>query len=367
MPQTDDTEQKMEPTKFHLSRITAEKPRLLSKRYDLVDGVLKKTTAAALQRGRVDVVSLDSAAALAAMLDGLTTDQAITLGVPRDPAATRIVTRRMLLTTGGAQGDISRTQNQFAYPEGPGFLVLDHDGMADGSCLPPEAFLDLLYQCEPALRTVQMVLLPSSSSHICRTETDENLTGSRGLHLYIPVADARDIPRIGQVLFDRMWLQGQGHIRVATNGARLYRCPIDAAVWQPSRLMFAAGAECGPGLEQRRGPARIVNPDGARVWDSVTDLPDLGEREIALVQAERDHAFKATQAEAQEARTACLPRGLLRRCGERWLGECCCTCTGQSGGSRKILQFRKFSDLCPSSRVRRRSGRNKNGIEKLRS
>ena len=77
----------------------------------------------------------------------------------------------------------------------------------------------------------------------------------------LPVADARDIPRIGRVLVGRLWLSGQGIMRVSASGQFLPRTLVDATVWQANRLDFASGASTGPGLEQRRGLPLIVTAE----------------------------------------------------------------------------------------------------------
>ncbi|AMJ50095.1 DNA primase small subunit domain-containing protein [Cereibacter sphaeroides] len=302
---------------FSVTKVKAVRPVELSKRYDLRDGNLTKTVVAALSRGQVETLELEGIEALAEVISRLTPAEALMLGVPQIKSATTIVTRRML-SAHLREGDIARTADNFVYPEGAGFLFIDHDGLQDGTCLSREDLLERLYACAPSLRQVKILALPSSSSHICRTDTGEDLTGARGLHLYIPVKDARDIPRIGKVLTDLLWLGDQGYVRIASNGARLLRSPIDSTVWQPSRLVFAAGAICANGLEQRRGAPVIVNPEGADLWDSVALLPTLDAAAQALVQATRDRALALSQKAADEQRAVWLEDfrpGLLRDLG----------------------------------------------------
>lgn len=76
---------------------TADKPKALSKRHDLLpDDNLRKTTAAALSQGRLEPRTFARPEDLAACIGGLTQAQAPMFGVPTDPAATKLLSRRML-------------------------------------------------------------------------------------------------------------------------------------------------------------------------------------------------------------------------------------------------------------------------------
>jgi hypothetical protein len=63
---------------------------------------------------------------LAALLQRLGPAQALTFGVPRGGCG-RIVSRAALARERCAQGILTRTRDQFAWPHGPGILMLDHD------------------------------------------------------------------------------------------------------------------------------------------------------------------------------------------------------------------------------------------------
>lgn len=304
---------------FSLTKLTAETPRVLSKHFELAtDGTLTKSTAAALSKGRLTTLSLPTPEALIPVIAALGPADALMFGVPTDPGATRVASRRMLADL-AQPGTIARTKTQIAYPEGGAFLFIDCDGV-DGDFPDPQQILEWLYRICPALRDVRMIMVASSSSHIHRTSDGEDLTGRRGLHVYVPVKPGTDIPRAAKVLQDRAWCAGLGHIRIARNGVMLARTFFDTAVHQPNRLAFAAGATCGKGLEQRRGAPSLINPGGAPALDTVEALPPLDDTEIALAQAARDHARAANKARADAVREAWLQRGrpaLMRSLGAR--------------------------------------------------
>jgi len=306
-----------EKARLTFTLLTATKPCVLSKSYNLVDGQLEKTPVAALVAGRIETVSIDAPEGLIPLLAGLDNSKALMLGVAADPTASRIVTRRAFLET-TTLGTVARTGEHFAYPAGPGFLMLDHDGLVDGRYLSPDELLEILYTHVPMLREVKIVIFRSSSSHICRTDTDEDLTGARGFHIYIPVANARDIPRAGQALVDRLWHGGHGAVAIAKNGNRLVRTPIDGSIWQPNRIIFASGAICGPGLKQCRGAPILINPDGADLLDTVFALPALDAEASEMVKLRKHHAVQARELEANRVREAWMTehrKALLRSYG----------------------------------------------------
>lgn len=59
-----------------------------------------------------------------------------------------------------------------------------------------------------------------------------------GFHLYIPINNATDIPRISDILFKMLWLAGYGHFDISKSGALLTRTIIDSAIYSLERLDF---------------------------------------------------------------------------------------------------------------------------------
>ncbi len=69
------------------------------------------------------------------------------------------------------------------------------------------------------------IVKPSLSSGVVRVGAD--ISSKQGFHLYSPVSNAADIPRYGNVLFQRLWLMDYGFIAVSSNGSLLLRSIID--------------------------------------------------------------------------------------------------------------------------------------------
>jgi hypothetical protein len=267
----------------------------LAKVYRLdASGALEKATAAQLSRGRFDVREYDGVGELAGLIEGLTTHQAICASLPTDGIVSgTVVAESMLASNPGA---VARNKSNFRLQGGPGFLFLDHDAAGEG--LSRDDLWQLLVQCCPALAEAGFLWRPSGSSHVCHG--DQDLTGLRGQHLFVLLADVSDAPRVVKTIAARMWLAGHGRIDLSSAGSFLKRCPIDEAPVDAARLIFAAGSVCEPPLEQRRGPAVILSDGG--FLDSRRLVADLSTSEADCLDALIESAKSAQLPEAMAVR-----------------------------------------------------------------
>lgn len=297
------------PSKLTLTRFTAITPNRLSKSFALRDGKLIKHPGGNLIDGRADRIETDLAG-LAGLLANLGPQHALGYGVTQFESA-RVTTRdaydRALARCETEDADIvARTREHFAWPAGPGVLMVDYDPPPVGQALTREQLMAALADACPALADAAVIWRPSASSCIY-TSAGQELCGIAGQRVYLPVMDARDIPRAGQALADRLWLAGHGRIDLSASGALLERTIIDAGVWQPERLDFAGGAECGPGLEQRLPAPMVINPD-AGYLDTRAAFPNLTAAERAQLAILKDAAREALKPKADSVR-------------EVWIGE----------------------------------------------
>jgi hypothetical protein len=289
----------MKTAKF--SVVTAQRPNKLSKGFALgVNGNLLTSPGGNLVQGTVETRAVASLLEFAEILQTLTPAQALAYGVPTSASA-RILTRKAFAAMGRPADATTRTNDAFQWPDGPGVMMLDYDPRAGADPLDRDELVRLIRTAAPGLANGAMVWWPSASS--CIWADDKQLRGIKGQRLYFLVHDATDIPRAGAALVARLWLAGLGHIQISKSGALLERTIVDASVWQSSRLDFAGGAVCGPGLEQRRGAPVIINGN-VEIIDTRSVLPDLtpAERDqLAKIKAE---ARGAAQPEAENIRAA---------------------------------------------------------------
>ena len=288
------------PAPLALTIITSEQPDRLTKVLSLTpDGTLQKQAAANMREGSARRVQVHGLHELAQMLDALTPDQAVCWGVCAQDEA-RIVPERSVSPSGNA---IARTREHFAYPAGPGIMMLDHDG-TPGEPLDADALRLRLIDASAALAEAPMLWRPSVSAGV-QAPDGRILSGLTRHRLYIPVRDASLIPTAGKALFERLWTAGQGWYEVSRAGSALERSLIDAAVWQPERLDFCAPPVLLDGLT-RPGTASVVHGDPLELFDLTR---------ITLDEKLRQRAAAAKQVQRQAVAAACTAQR------ERWAAE----------------------------------------------
>ncbi|MFP4147667.1 MAG: hypothetical protein ACLFSI_08145 [Halorhodospira sp.] len=284
------------PSLAALSIVHAQKPDRLAKSYRLGANGLVKEQGGSLVRGIYRRLELAGPNELAKLIGSLWSEAALCFGVAAVEAAP-IAARSV-----AQEGEITRTRDHFDWPAGSGWLLVDYDATEDDTPLTRVELWELLLSVWPELEDAPAVIGSSGSSYIYNTETGEQLVGPGGLRVYIQVADARDIPRAGRVLHERLWLAGHGYYELSKAGQYLERSPVDTAVWQPERLDFAAGAHCEPPLEQRRPNPEAVNPTAAPI-DTVRTLPALdstARADLDSLKADARNALSEYQSQVQE-------------------------------------------------------------------
>lgn len=265
----------------------------LTKAFSLDDaGVVQKKAAATLSRGTFEKHHIQDLRQLDALLDSLQPTQAVTYGCPEQDSG--IIVAQGL--TDPPAGAITRTRNNFVFGCTPGVLMLDYDPPKDQRAVSADELIAMLRKACPELSGAAMLWRASSSSGVAGA-------GIRGQRIYIIISDASQIPRIGKLLFDRLWLAGFGYYAVSKSGQALERGPIDTAVWRPEGLDFAAAPVLGPGVNRTYYDSIII--DGCIVEvddckalsaDEVSELANLKKTEREKVQPQIEVA-KATYIE----------------------------------------------------------------------
>ena len=155
---------------------------------------------------------------------------------------------------------------------------------------------DIIAEIIPAWRQTQRLWRASSSAYLFRRDGTE-LIGMGGWRCYVVVDDASAIPNVGAHIYQRLWEAGHGSIVPSQSGQALDRSLIDASVWQPERVDFAAE----PVLEGdviRRAPNPVLL-NGAR------ELATAG-LTAALTLAEWRHSSENIQKAKDDAKQKCL-------------------------------------------------------------
>lgn len=242
---------------------------------------------------------------LADFIDGLGSNEALGLAVPRDglPDKFKVTSKDY-----AAAGDVTRTLDNFVFVENkPTLVLLDHDttGMPPAVRAKKEScggFWKALCTVLPQLASTAHVVRASTSAGLYHSDTGEKIEGSDGQHVYVLARDGSDIKRFLVDFHDRCWLAGFGWHALAKDGSFLDRSVIDKTVGSPERIAFEGAPVLVPPLAQDKESRRPVFVDGASLFDTYAACPPLTADERRTVEALKANSKKALQPEAARIR-----------------------------------------------------------------
>jgi hypothetical protein len=247
------------------------------------DGTLHSDgSACVMVAGTARRVRLDSLAALAQLIGGMASDEAIALGALRSdlPDDVQITTKDKLNGSASIPNLIARSTDFIAYRPGqPAFALIDIDtkGMPQQvreRIATSGGYGAALTAVLPALKNGGRVVRSSTSAGLYRTDTGERLRGSDGRHVYVQVRDGADIPRFQRALHDRCWLADLAWMIVSRAGQLLERSLVDFSVGSPERLVFEGAPVLIPPLAQDSA-ARVPRIEDGPPLDTRVACPDL--------------------------------------------------------------------------------------------
>jgi hypothetical protein len=297
-----------------LTRLTKDGGPLTKQIFLSPDGTLvKDSSACVMAHGTAERIRVAGVDALGALIEDLTSSQAIALGTLRPELPDRVeVTTKKRLINGAARSDIiARTGANIIY-EGPAYALLDYDNKGMPTAVVAElqrlgGFWPALLTILPDLAQIARVERRSTSAGLFRSDTGERLSGSDGMHVYVTIKDGADSERFLRALHDRCWLSGLGWYVVSSSGALLERSIVDRMVGGPERLVFEGGPVLVPPLQQDKESRRPVAVDG-EMLDTVAECPPL-----TIVETARLGEFKAKEShrlapEVAKAKAAFIER-----------------------------------------------------------
>ena len=280
------------------TRISAARPDRLTKRFQFnAAGDVEPLRGGNLVRGRAELMRPADLRELGQQLDGLAINQAVCLGIASLPDAVVVAQGA---PDSDAPGTITRTRPHFAWSDGPGVMLLDHDEFPDRLST-PEALRAVLILACPALAAAPMLIRPSASAGIRRTDGQEVRPLGKW-HVYIPVSRARDIPDAGRRLGVHLMAAGWAWSFIDKAGRVDVRTAVDLSVWLPERLDFAAGPDLAPGLYRPEAKS-ILFGDPAGLFD-LTAIPEPDDAASAAAAQAKAAARAEAQPRAAEIRTA---------------------------------------------------------------
>lgn len=295
-------------TTLTFTRFTSTTPPVLTKRFSLTpDGALHKESVAQMAAGWAEQIRVGDLAEFGVALDRLTSAQATAYGVAPGFSRVCVVSQKHHRDGDGA---ITRTRRYFQFAPTPGILMADYDPPPGAGPLQGSALVEAITGAAPCLAGAPMLWRPSASSRICAADGRE-LTGITGQRLYIAVSDASLIPEAGAALNALLWAAGRGRVDVGAAGQVLVRSLVDATVWQPERLDFAAPPILGAGLTREAVPHRIIGEPGG-----CFDLRQLISAADGEVKSQAVKAQAVARAAAKPAAQAAVEAWVEQRAGD---------------------------------------------------
>ena len=281
--------------------VTSQTPSVLTKtrKLDKESGNIISQQGGHLVQGIATNVQFSSMQEFAEFIDKAKTNQALiaathTAEHTPEQKSVQVLSRDAYKKAGSPNNAITRTKSNFARGVNQqGLLILD----CDDKNISKDEFLKAIRQVIP-LDDVAHVYTTSSSSYLY--VNGELKQGDKGKRLYIAIADASDTERAGQVLFDRLWLNGHGYYIIGAAGQFLDRGIIDTAMFKDScRLDFISGSHCIEPVSQKRPPAEY---NEGQPLNTLLELTDLNKAERERLDAIKGSAKATLEAKANKVK-----------------------------------------------------------------
>lgn len=191
---------------------------------------------------------------------------------------------------------VRRLKEHFPFPDAGGVLVLDGDGLEELGIHSASDYVQALREVEPALKDVGIVTAPSASSFVRWPGGEYAL---RGLHAFILVDRADQIPSLLERIFTKGLAAGYIRAKISKRGTILTRGLVDLAMQSSNQPCFEGGARLlHPDITQHRDIQ--IFPGGVLVADSVlapdTEVQQKADAQIKRIQHE--HLEEATRQKA---------------------------------------------------------------------
>lgn len=195
-------------------------------------------------------------------------------------------------------GFMKRSNENFPHRTCGSLLVID----CDYKNIQPADVLTTLRSLHPALEGAGAVVCTSTGSNILNAETGETLRGINGSHIFIPVDDGTQIPRILRWLDIQLYLRGFGKMEVKDSGFTFIKTLVDTHLKVPSQpCLFRA--HLGEGLAQDK---QVDVVQGAMLC--AADIPALSEEDNEAYQRKARDEFNSVKEQVAVAR-----KGFIRR------------------------------------------------------
>lgn len=232
----------------YISVLTDKKNALVKEiSLDGTTGELLKTATGHIVDGWIESFDVN-AKQLISVITGLTKNQCLCLGVPNDG---ELQEKRPITCLKLSKGGLTRTKDSLAFHPSSSWLLLDFDD-CQKTRMTPELAISTLSKIDSQLLTCSMVVVPSSSSYIYNTSTEQFIVEEGNFHIFVEVEGDRDPGEYGNILFERLLLNGLGVPYVHKSGAVTVKSLFDLSTLSFEREIFSASPVCKEPLVSKR-------------------------------------------------------------------------------------------------------------------
>jgi hypothetical protein len=216
-----------------VSAIKYEDP--VGKRYDLVDGKVVGSPSSRSAKATGETISFPSFEDLVEWRKALPTECMLVSGTFDAMGVVPVV-----LKGKEGPGEVSASKTYLAHREQPGILIIDIDyknedevaGLYLGGERPYKthnAALEALRKVLPELDGCALMIGWSTSSNIF-DKAGNQVKGTGGIRIYIPVTDASKIPMLLEIMHKRSWLHDEGWALLPLVGVSK-NVPLSIKLW----------------------------------------------------------------------------------------------------------------------------------------
>lgn len=246
---------------------SGQKPRTVGKTFMIeADGSVSKTADTAVAAFKARTVEAPTPQALAAILGGLTSEQALILGHAKNQAGGAdywLLSASAMDNPPPGARHVQLKKENFE----PGrWMLLDRDDDIESpfneQLAEYDAWFGTVCSLHPDLAGAARVICPSASSRVVFA-AGRPVTATPGHHTYILVRDGGAVEPYGHTLNINAWVRGWGYLRSNKSGGTLQRTIFDPSTFTPSRRVFESAPVAGPGLQVL--PANITAIDGVAI------------------------------------------------------------------------------------------------------
>lgn len=243
----------------------------LTKKFELgSDGKLLKSAPGHLVKGSIEAVDVNPEE-LIELIKGLSSNQCLCLGILENPGKHDLFCNKT-----AKKGQPVRSKEWLNFHYDNSYLLLDFD---DSGKTPQQA-MNVLAEVDPQFETCGAAIIPSSSSYIY--SGNDEIVGEGNFHIFVELKGKRDPNEYGNLLFEKLLLNGFMNGKVTKAGSIVIQSLFDKVVLSPEREIFSANPTCVEPLRSERLKHALFQQGPPLNPDLLSEMNETDKMELRL-------------------------------------------------------------------------------------